>query len=593
MANLDPTIAKETPPLLWLGDFDGVNLHDDRRAIGDQECAWLENLAPLGKADARAMYDIEAPFFNASPLTIVYEFTFNIGAVFYHSIFMSDGSAVAVKNSDNSVAVIGAAGTFTITPTLPHCAQWGASGIVIIAVNGLFAWDGTLFKPGDAAPSWLSGLAAPITFTGDTHSNTTVDNIVSTNGVVNGMMITDSNGDIPATTLVFSHTATGIVLSQAAIGSHAGGTLTINWMMPIGVVGSAIEIYVQRVWVFNGDHFSFSAPGNGTDFSTADGGGTVKSSDGFLHVRFVNARQSNGFLYVFGDGSINVISNVKTSGSPATTTFNNQNVDPQTGLGWRDTLVSYGRALVFANPSGVYALFGGAAEKVSDKIDRLFQKANFTATIPTACVVDIFNVRCYGILLNTFDPTTKTQRNLLSIWNGAKWYLGSQSLDTTFVTTMDQGGALPHMACGNDGKNAYELFSVPSSTLVKKVVTKLWGGTSFLIEKTTQDLYAESVGLNDTTVQITGTLDSDTNNPVPFSLSSLVNVFWLNNSNGLITFVNNLNQPLQFLSEPPGVQGTRANQAGRRLGLTLQSTSPDFELIGLGLTVNDNRFYGR
>ncbi len=434
-------------------------------------------------------------------------------------------------------------------------------------------------------------MAAPLTFTGNTHTNTTLDTLVpNTTGVVIGMMVTGT--DIQAGTFVSGFAATSITLSLAATGTHAGN-FTVQWAMPTGIKGTAVEVFQERVWVLNGAQFSTSAPGNGADFSTADGGVTTKSSDGFLKATFVNVKQSNGFLYFFGDASINVVSNVLTSGSPSSTTFNNQNVDPQTGLGWRDALVPFGRALCFANPHGVYALFGGAAEKISDKIDFLFEKANFTTVAPTMFVVSIFGVRCLGIILNTLDPTTGafpgTQRTIMALWNGAKWFIASQSKTSIFAVTMEINASLQGWA--NDGKNLYRLFQTPSSTLSKKVRSKLWPGRSQLIEKISKDVFVESADLGGTGVVLTGTIDSDTNASVAFSVTA--KLFWINSSGGMITFVNSSGLVIQFLSSPGGIQGAAANQAGARLGLTLTSTSPDFELIGMGETYHENAILGR
>ena len=72
---------------------------------------------------------------------------------------------------------------------------------------------------------------------------------------------------------------------------------------------------------------------------------------------------------------MNVLSNVQTSGTPVTTTFNNQNVDPQIGTPWHNSVQAFGRGLVYANTTGVFALYGGAAEKVSDDLDGIFAQA--------------------------------------------------------------------------------------------------------------------------------------------------------------------------------------------------------------------------
>ena len=120
MAQLDGIIAKETPPLFYLQGFDGVNLHDDRRAIGDQECSWMENFIPLGAGNARTLYDNAIVLYTAAH-TIVYDFSFNIGTTFYKALFLSNGSAVAVNLAGGTTSM-GGAGTFAVSPSLPACA---------------------------------------------------------------------------------------------------------------------------------------------------------------------------------------------------------------------------------------------------------------------------------------------------------------------------------------------------------------------------------------------------------------------------------------------------------------------------------------
>jgi hypothetical protein len=77
MSKLSHTVESEAPEILWLGGFEGVNLHEERRAIGDQECAWMENMMPLGPGNARAMYDSATTLYTASQ-DIVFDFPFNI-----------------------------------------------------------------------------------------------------------------------------------------------------------------------------------------------------------------------------------------------------------------------------------------------------------------------------------------------------------------------------------------------------------------------------------------------------------------------------------------------------------------------------------
>ncbi len=184
----------------------------------------------------------------------------------------------------------------------------------------------------------------------------------------------------------FYTTAPAVEISPGANGS-AYATLDL---MPYGVSGSAMETYLSRVWIVNpaqqqfttlppGGDWQVSAPGSLTDFATSDGGVQAVNADSFLQVQYTNVHQSSGYLYFFGDGSVSVVSNVSTSetqgSSVVSTQYNYQNVDPQSGTPWRDTLQDFGRSSIVTNSTGVYGLYGGTLSKISGKLDQLFTPA--------------------------------------------------------------------------------------------------------------------------------------------------------------------------------------------------------------------------
>ena len=98
-----------------------------------------------------------------------------------------------------------------------------------------------------------------------------------------------------------------------------------------------------------------------------------------MQTRYTNVHQSSGYLYFFGDGSVSVVSNVSTSAasgsSVVSTVYNYQNVDPQSGAEWRDTIQDFGRSAILASTTGVYGLYGGTTSKISQKLDQLFTPA--------------------------------------------------------------------------------------------------------------------------------------------------------------------------------------------------------------------------
>ena len=253
------------------------------------------------------------------------------------------------------------------------------------------------------------------------------------------------------------------------IGGNNAASATAS-LMPFGMSGSTLETYQSRIWLGNYTTTSVSAAETVSDFATSDGGDSFPSTDNFLRAQITRYLQSSGFLYGVGDSSIYVISNVQTSGTPPTTTFSNSNVDPQVGTSWPGTVVQFQRALILANPSGVYALYGGAAEKVSYELDALFEKADFSHT-PTAAVATIYGVRVFMLSLYTTDPFTGTTRWVLCCWDGKRWFIASQIKNPIYLSTCEINSAIT--AYASDGTNLFPLFQTPSRSINKVWQSKL------------------------------------------------------------------------------------------------------------------------
>lgn len=79
-----------------------------------------------------------------------------------------------------------------------------------------------------------TGVTGAVTFTGDTHTNTTIDNVSSIAGLVVGQLLTGTN--IAALTRIVSIAATSIVVSVATTGTTAGVTITRT------VLGKIIDV---------------------------------------------------------------------------------------------------------------------------------------------------------------------------------------------------------------------------------------------------------------------------------------------------------------------------------------------------------------
>lgn len=398
----------------------------------------------------------------------------------------------------------------------------------------------------------------------------------------------------------------------------AGGNTSADALidiMPFGVSGQSIETYQSRVWITNNNKILFSAPGSTGDFSTAAGGGTVRSTEPFLKTEWPAIKQANGFLYPMGDSSINVISNVQTSGSPAVTTFNNANTDPQIGTPWRDSVQTFGRAIIFAGPTGIYGLFGGTAEKLSDKVNNIFlpvAKGGIGVQLPTsgpnepsAAVADIFNVRCYLFLATIVDPFTGFTRPIMVGWDGKQFFLASQSKALTYIATQETDS--DPVAYGTDGNSIFKLFATPSIKNNKVIQSKLWAGDGFIIKKQVLQFYYQIEDKSGDEYQVFGVLENECGQSQPFLISSEGTFQWINNQSGIFGWENSNGEILTedllpILTEDghplltegsagPGEFFWKANNCsiggfeqqfyGQLLGFTMRSASKDFMLTNL------------
>ncbi len=519
-----------------VADFKGLNTQSPRQSIDDQEQSYIENLFPVGAGNLRAMYDIGTSIYTASGQTIIEIFAYNIGAVPYMAVFFSNGEAIQVNiNTSAATTISSTANTFyTSGGNLPQCVQWGNNGILIVGTvttSGYWAWDGTTL--------WPPGNATSPTWLN-------------------------------------------------------GGTATA---MPTGVSGTAIEIFQNRVWIANSNTVTFSGPGNGANFSGTVGGGSFTSSDGFLRQQYIGLKQSNGYLYLFGDSSINYIGNVQTTtvNSTVVTTFNNLNTDPQVGTPWNFSVTPFGRALMLSNTSGVYAMFGGSAEKVSTKLDGLFAGATLPLTgltnMPCGAVATVFGIRVFFLLIKAVDTFTNQPKPMMVAWDGNKWFIVTQSFTPTFITTQEINSQLT--AWGTDGTNIYPMFQTPSS-ITKKMQCKQWNGSSWIVDKQELRCYLQTFNFSGQTYSISYQVDTETQVATPTVINAAGGqIQFVNNSGGNIQFTGLGSAPIYFYStsgsfiigfDPNGIYG-------KLMGIAISSTSQNFTIVSLGVLYKNYRAY--
>jgi hypothetical protein len=438
-------IQSENPPeLITLDQWKGLNQQSLQGSIDDQEEVWNENLFRIDIGNLRSCWGPSGPIYTAPAGTAIVRMFFGFygnltpqfsapppGAMGW--MFLSDGTIDEVDLDTGAITGLRAQGPIWNGQQAPQ--YWASAvvwrpqfigsvagqqgGVLFGSPAGLFAWDGvTLTRPGDAAPDWLTDLQE-----------------------------TDPGAPPPP--------------------------------MPVGLPGIyAMEVYNSRLWVAGKDVISFSAPSNGADFSTANGGGSFGFFGDNLVYSYMDMHAVAGYLFVYGDSSTWLVSNVQLTGSgtpeaPFTTNFNFENIDPQCGQRFPRPVGVTGRNMVLFNKAGFYLMQGGDAQPVGDKTLKIWETLDTSQYLPTFASLNLFGFRvllCNGRFTDPFGVT----RSLLLMWHPQRgkefWSVASQRFELSNIGTYEQDSEC--RAYGTDGTNLYRLFAQPDPLLIKRLVTK-------------------------------------------------------------------------------------------------------------------------
>lgn len=546
-----PIQSDNPPELMTLEKWKGLNQQSKQGSIDDEEEWWNENLFAIGPGNLRCCWGKSDPIYTAPAGTTILRVFFGFygnqtpqfgapppGAMGW--MFLSDGTIDEVDLNTGGLTTLRSKGAIW-NPIAPQYwasakvwrpaffgSQAGQQGGVLFGSpsaggsppGGLYAWDGsTLSRPGDPAPDWLTDLQE-----------------------------TDPSAAIPP--------------------------------MPVGLPGIyTMEVYQSRLWVAGKDVISFSAPSNGADFSTTNGGGSLGYFGDKLTYSYMDLHAVAGYLFVFGDSSTDLISNVQLAGSgtpesPFTTNFNYENVDPQVGQRFPRPIGPIGRYSVMFNMAGLYLMQGGDATPIGDKVVPLWNTLDTSLYLPTMAAATMHGFRVMLVNGRFTDPWGLT-RNLLLMYHPTRghefWSVASQNVELTNIGTYKQNSTL--MPYGTDGTYLYRLFSRPDPALPKRLVTKRLRGTGIaqIQVKNFKRLFCELDDNDGRGVEITGTVESG-DGGVPGGMQAV----------GFSLPAGGIHKVL-----PQPIDG-----AGLWAAIDLQSTSPDFTIERLHIAADERTLFG-
>jgi hypothetical protein len=554
-------------------DFKGVNVTNNRTAIGEGEFAWLENTQPIGFGNIRI---INAPSNVAGVTfanTVSYMASANIQNTEYLFAFQEDGSAQFVNIQTDTLGNLAPSSTFSNSNV--QIVQWKNERILIIdPSNGYKTWDGTnLVNIGSVG-------AVTINDGGTNYTNVTVS-----------FSAPDQTGGVQATgeAVTLANTIVEILVTEPGTGYTAAPTITITdpggsnanvTCTLFSQSGTGLATFSGRAWISDQRTVYYSAADTYNDFINVSSG-FLTLTDSTLRTDISTIIAANNFLYVFGEDSINVFSDVRVNSVTGETLFTNTNVSASIGSGFKYAIFPYFRSMLFLNRYGVYALVGATTSKISDSIDDIFTNIDFAQPI-TAGQVLINNILCAAWTVTYND--VGTPRKIQVVFFDRKWFITDQGDTITRTASAVIAGNI--LLYGTTGSNLIKFYNSATATLEWRIATALWPMGDPIRDKQALKLGVEAT-LSTGFASFDAFIDSENQQSpaIPFANS----VEWINNLGNPIAWTNSGGSTIGWTSIfiPGGNQyylyRSDARMYGKYLGVTLTGTTTPFTINGFQL----------
>jgi hypothetical protein len=446
----------------------------------------------------------------------------------------------------SGISVTNAGSGYTSTPTVTISGGGGANAT---AVAGYL--------------SFATGTVG-VTITNGGTGYTSTPNVSITSGGGSGAN---------AVPIIAGGSVVGVVMTNPGSGYTSNPTVTITGGGGNGATATAaattqpnngLETFQGRVWISQGRTVFYTAAGAYNDFSSVSAGNLTLTDD-TLHSNINALLSANNFLYIFGDDSINVFSDVRV-GTNGVTTFTNTNVSASVGSRRPEAIFPYFRSVLFLNDYGIYALVGATTTKISDALDGIFPLIDFSYPI-TGGQVLINNILCAAFNFYYQDPVQGT-RPIQAVFFDKKWFITSQGT-YKYVTSVPYLGII--YLYGTSGTNLVKSYANTTANVSTTLLTALWP-----MQDTIRTKQALKFGIEATLTQggiLNVTVDSESNVSPSYTLTNFNS--WTNYLGNTIPWQNNSSTTIPWTtSNGYFLYKSDAQQYGKYLGLTVTSTSP-------------------
>lgn len=472
----------------------------------------------------------------------------------------SSGAANAVISTGrvSSITLTNAGTGYTSPPTVTFSGGGGGSGANAVAELATFKTGTVSVVLTDGGSGYTNASNLVVTIgnaTGYTTQATAIG--VLSGNVVNQVVMTNQGAGYTASSNV-------VVSITGGGGSGATAIATVNLDQIIDVA-----TFSGRLWVATGRTLYYSSATSFSDFTSPDAG-SFTLTDSTLHGNIKALLSANNFLYIFGDDSINVISDLRIT-PEGVTVFTNTNVSASVGSRRIHAIFPYFRSVLFMNDYGMYALVGSTTSKISDQLDGIFPYIDFTKPVSGGQVL-LNNILCasFNFYLSINFPLATGDRYVQAVFFEKKWFITASSA-FDYVTSVPVSGLIN--LYGVDDKDLYRLYGDSSSNVASKIQTALLPMGDNIRTKQALKFAIEATLSNAATISVT--VDSESASSPPYTLSN--QVLWLNNSGQPVQWTNNSSSVIAWVtSSGYALYKSDAQQYGKYLGLTVTSNSAAF-----------------
>ena len=465
-------------------------------------------------------------------------------------------TAVVLSGAITSIVLTEAGTGYTSAPTVTIT---GGSGTNATAIAGIitFATGTVSVTVTNGGSGYTNAANTTVTIAGGGGTNAAAKAILAGGQVTQVIMTNPGSGYTNASNITVTIAGGG--------GANATATGIINLQPNVGIAS-----FSGQVWIAAGRTVFYSAPGSYSNFVAASSG-NITITDSTLHNNIIQIMAANNFLYIFGDDSINVFSDVRVS-NVGTTLFTNTNVSASIGSKLPYAIFPYFRSVLFMNNYGIYALVGSTTSKISDSLDGMFPFIDFTLASSAGQVL------LNGILCSVFNfKYTGTQggatsaRYIQAVFFDKKWFITSQGNNLKFITSAPVGGKVNMY--GTDGTSCVQLYSDSTSNVSSYIQTALSPMGDAIRTKQALKFGVEATLTNGGIFNVT--VDSEYGSSPSYSLTN--SVYWTNNVGNTIAWTNNSSTVISWIyATGYALYKSDAMQWGKYLGLTMTSQSPNF-----------------